>query len=240
MKKRFVFASMAALALASAGMHKAAAQTACPNRVAFGSHIQMPIDRNAQSQLEVTYFTTTDRGAMIPESTASVSASYMRMNSTQFVARLANLTSSGLATIKKQESASSYLGQTAELNLERDSNMQNAMWQKAAFARGFTPLSALDRETEISVNRGSASSQYYRVGVLSWFVESTSTGVRKFVDYDANILLKPGETAVFKLMGDGEMKRTGSGRSYVAITMKSVNATNNTARTSFSNLVASR
>ena len=42
------------------------------------------------------------------------------------------------------------------------------------------------------------------------------------MDYDASILLKPGETAVFKLMSDDEAKRSGAARSYIAVTMRSV------------------
>jgi hypothetical protein len=43
------------------------------------------------------------------------------------------------------------------------------------------------------------------------------------VDYDAIVLLKPGQTAVFKLASNYEVKRNGAARSYVAITMRSVN-----------------
>ena len=43
------------------------------------------------------------------------------------------------------------------------------------------------------------------------------------MDYDSSVLLKPGQTAVFKLTGKDEMGRSGSARSYVAITLRSVN-----------------
>jgi hypothetical protein len=44
----------------------------------------------------------------------------------------------------------------------------------------------------------------------------------KMLDYDGSILMKPGETAVFKLRSDNELKRAGSARSYIAVTMRSV------------------
>ena len=47
---------------------------------------------------------------------------------------------------------------------------------------------------------------------------------QKIVDYDAIVLLKPGQTAVFKLASNYELKRSGSARSYVAVTMRSVNS----------------
>ena len=154
-------------------------------------------------------------------------ASYLREPSTQFVARLNTLISAGLATIRKQETASPYLGQTAELNLERDNFSATAIWKQVTYASRAEQLATLDRATEISVNRGSTSGPNYRVAVLSRLVQKTRTGVHQFVDYDAYILLKPGETAVFKLMGDSEAKRNGGSRSYIAITMNGVNAVDN-------------
>jgi hypothetical protein len=58
--------------------------------------------------------------------------------------------------------------------------------------------------------------------VLSWFVDVTNKGGQKVVDYDASVLLMPGETAIFKLMSDDEARRSGTGRNYIAVTMRSV------------------
>jgi hypothetical protein len=55
-------------------------------------------------------------------------------------------------------------------------------------------------------------------------VDFSNRGGQKSVDFDANVLLKPGQTAVFKLRSDAELKRNGAARSYIAITMRSVNS----------------
>jgi hypothetical protein len=54
-------------------------------------------------------------------------------------------------------------------------------------------------------------------------VDATINSGQKIVDYDAIVLLKPGQTAVFKLSSNYEVKRSGAARSYVAVTMRSVN-----------------
>ena len=114
----------------------------------------------------------------------------------------------------------------AELNLEREA--VNAAALNASLASPEQKyVFGLDRETEISVYRGARKDgEYYRVSMLSWFVNVTPEGATKTVDYDANILLKPGQTAVFKLMGDDEVKRSGAARSHMAITLRSVAAVN--------------
>src|SRR5256714_15631966 len=86
-------------------------------------------------------------------------------------------------------------------------------------------VSVLDRETENTFSKGSSiDGGYSRLSMLSWFVDVTAKGGQKVVDYDANVLLQPGETAVFKLRSDNELKRNGSARSYVAVSMRSVNS----------------
>ena len=80
----------------------------------------------------------------------------------------------------------------------------------------------LDRETEVGVSRGSSlDGDYYRVSLVSWFVDVKAG--RKSADYDSDVLLKPGQTAVFKLMGNNEVGRSRSSRSYIAVTLRSVN-----------------
>jgi hypothetical protein len=129
-----------------------------------------------------------------------------------------------VASIRKRQAASSFLGEVAEMNLERnlsgtEGSLINASLGAASALRG------LDRRTEINVSQGRPSEHgYYRVSLLSWFVNATANGGQQTVDYDAIVLLKPGQTAVFKLMSDNEVKRTGAARSYVAVTMRSVNS----------------
>ncbi|HEX8922193.1 MAG TPA: hypothetical protein VF766_12005, partial [Pyrinomonadaceae bacterium] len=172
--------------------------------------------------IEVTYFTTDDPNAFISEKAGLTrSASYLNLNTTQFVAKLETLERAGVASIRKQRSATSYLGEIAELNLE--SNSANARLMNASHAsHNASGLSGLDRKTEVNVSEGRApESGYYRVSLLSWFVDAAAGQSR--VDYDAIVLLKPGQTAVFKLASDYEVKRSGAARTYVAVTMRSVN-----------------
>lgn len=224
MNKRMLVAALAILVLTSINAHRANAQS-CPNQQAFGVSPSAPVDKTLQSRIEVTYFNTQDASAFIPESGGRVrSASYSRLSNEQFVARIRSLVGDGLATIKKQQQAAPYLGQTAELNLERNSVNASARMIKAVWSpmdRDY--LSGLDRETEITVSKGSSlDGGYYRLSMVSWFVEVTAKGGQKVVDYDASVLVKPGETAIFKLMGDEEAKRVGAARSYIAVTMRSV------------------
>lgn len=222
MNKRIYVAAMAILVLTLVNAEKASAQS-CPNVATFGAHSSGPMDRTLQSRIEVTYFNTNDPSAFISEAAGFArSGSYTRMASTQFVAKIQRLVGEGVANIKKQQSANPYLGQTAELNLER--NGVNAQIIKTGMSvMDPSYLSGLDRETEITVSKGSSlDGGYYRLSILSWFVDVTGKGGHKAVDYDASVLLKPGETAVFKLMSDDEAKRSGAARSYIAVTMRSV------------------
>jgi hypothetical protein len=88
----------------------------------------------------------------------------------------------------------------------------------------YNNLYRLDRETTVGVYKASPDgSGYYHVSLLSSFVNLTDKGGQKVLDYDADVLLKPGETALFKLTSDYELKRSGSSRSYMAVTMRPVN-----------------
>jgi hypothetical protein len=74
-----------------------------------------------QDHLETTYFTTSDPNVFLSEKdVVRRSASYLRLNADQFVAKLESLEGAGLTGIKKREFVSSFLGEVAELNLERN------------------------------------------------------------------------------------------------------------------------
>lgn len=222
MYKKLFVAALIVLALTSINARQANAQS-CQTSETYGVRPPFPVDKNLQSQIEVTYFTTDDPNVFMSEKLgANRSSSYLKLNTNQFVAKLDTLEKSGLASIRKQQSATSYLGEVAALNLER--NSVNARTVNASFASSNrSDLSRLDRQSEISVYKGSLSDgEYYRVSLLSWFVNAASRGSQRTVDYDAIILLKPGQTAVFKLMSDDEARRNNNVRSYVAVTMRSV------------------
>jgi hypothetical protein len=226
MNKKFFVAALSLLTLISIGSLRANAQSSCPNQEAFGVHTSLIADKNIQSQIEVTYFTTNDPNAFISEQAGlHRSASYVNLDAKQFVAQLKKLEGAGLARIKKQQSANTFLGDMAELNLERnavngDARTVNANWTSS----NPSYLYGLDRETEVSVYKDAMSGDFYHLSLVSWFVNATANGGgSKTADLDADILLKPGQTAVFKLVSNNEVKRSGSVRSYVAITMRSVN-----------------
>lgn len=222
MFKKCLVAALAFLALSSVSALTANAQSSCLTHETFGTRQLLAVDKTLQSQIEVTYFTTDDPSAFISEKAgARRSASYTSLNSNQFVAKLDSLEKAGVASIRKRESASSFLGEVAELNLERNRAGNEGRMINASLGA----LSGLDRRTEINVYQGLPGEQgYYRVSLLSWFVDARPNGGHQTVDYDAIVLLKPGQTAVFKLMSDNEVKRTGAARSYVAVTMRAVNS----------------
>lgn len=218
MFKKFFVVALVVFAFTSINAHKANAQS-CQTRDTYGVRAPVPVDRNLQSRIEVTYFTTDDPNAFLSEKLGlRRSVSYMKMETNQFAAKLGGLEKNGLASIRKQQSSTSYLGEVAALNLERnplDTRTVNASWNSS----NRSELSRMDRQSEISVFKGSINDgDYYRVSLLSWFVN----GAQKSLDYDAIVLLKPGQTAVFKLMSDDEAKRSNNVRSYVAVTMRSV------------------
>jgi hypothetical protein len=225
LNKRFFAAALSLLTLISLSALCANAQS-CPNQETFGSRQSLAVNKSLQSQIEVTYFTTNDPDAFISEKAGlKRSASYLNLNTNQFVAKIESLERAGVATIRKQQSATSYLGEVAELNLERNlSSAQSKMLNANYDLSHATGVNGLDRKSEINVYEGLLSDRdYYRVSLLSWFVDASSNSGQRIVDYDAIVLLKPGQTAIFKLSSNYEVKRSGAARSYIAVTMRSVN-----------------
>jgi len=222
-KNFFATAALSILALTSLSALSASAQEArsCPNQETYGERRMLVADNSTKSQIEVTYFTTNDPNAFISEKAGlRRSATYANMSTSQFVAQIGKLQNEGLASIKKQESATSFLGEMAELNLERDLRSGDARTVNASYNPN--SIYGLDRETEVGVSKRSAlDGDYYRVDMISWFV-NVSGGFKR-VDYDSSVLLKPGQTAIFKLAGKDELGRSGSARSYIAVTLRSVN-----------------
>lgn len=225
MRKNFIVAALALVALMSVNALTVQAQSSCPIGDTYGSRPILAVNKNLQSQIEVTYFTTDDPNAFLSEKAGlNRSASYINLNTNQFVAKLGTLEREGLASIRSRRSATSYLGEVAELNLERNFlNADSRMINTSHASRYSKDLNALDRKTEVNVYEGNQrDGEYYRVSLLSWFVDAKAG--QNTVDYDAIVLLKPGQTAVFKLGSKNEVKRSGAARSYIAVTMRSVNS----------------
>lgn len=222
MNKKFFAAALALLALTYFNALTAKAQS-CPDPESYGSRSVVAVNKALQSQIEVIHFSTYDPSAFISEKGGlGRSASYKSMSTDQFVARLESLERGGLASIRKRQSATTFLGEVAEMNLERNPANSDARMVNAGMSRSHAyDVSGLDRRTEINVYEGPQSG-YYRLSLLSWFVDAANVGGKRFVDYDAIVLLKPGQTAVFKLASSYEQKRAGAARSYVAVTMRSV------------------
>jgi hypothetical protein len=224
MSKKFFVMALSLVALISLSALNARAQQSCTTLETFGFRETLAVNKSLQSQIEVTYFTTDDANAFMSEKAGlNRSASYLSLPAGQFVAKLESLERAGLASIKRQHSTTTYLGETAELNLERGDALGRMMNASHASSNP-KDLSLLDRKTEVRVYEGRAlDGGFYRLSLLSWFVDAKANGAQKVVDYDAIVLLKPGQTAVFKLASKFELKRNGSSRSYVAVTMRSVN-----------------
>lgn len=217
------FASLVMLvALASAGL--AQTPSSCPNNVKFGVHPVKGINESIRAEVEVTYFDTDDPNEFISERAGiNRSASFTVRDAGEFVARLRGLEGNGLARIQKRQSATSYMNETALLNLERDAFGVNGGTINASLRQAADDLT-LDRETEVTVTQNPRTDgDSYRLNLLSWFVDAMAgRGGSKTVDYDGSMLLKPGQTLIVKLFSPHELKRGGAGRKYVAVTLRSV------------------
>src|SRR5215208_876559 len=100
MYKKLFVATLVLLALTSINAHRAQAQS-CQTSESYGVRAPFPVDKNVQSQIEVTYFTTNDPNAFISEKAGlNKSVSYLNLNTNQFVARLESLERGGLASIR--------------------------------------------------------------------------------------------------------------------------------------------
>ncbi len=224
MNRKNFFASFVMLvALASATLAQTVSPSSCPNQVTFGQQAGGPVNQSVKAQVEVTYFTTDDPNAFISERAGiRSSASSTVQGTNEFLAALRGLERDGLASIQKRQSATSYMGEVAALNLERDAVNFDGGVINAGAAQA-TSTYGLDRETEVSVTRNARrDGDYYRLNLISWYVEATAVkGGFKTVDHDASLLLKPGQTVIVKLFSDFEVKRGGAGRKYMAVTLRS-------------------
>ena len=225
MKGKRFFASLAILvALTSTGLPQTPADS-CPNTFTFGAPSHSPADQSI-AQVEITYFSTDDPSVFISERGGrGRSPTYTLLETSGFVARLQRLQREGVASIQKLQGVTSRLGERAEVRLERDSvnvdgGMINASLSAARPGREYE----VERETQVSVSHNPRTDgDAYRVTTLSWFVDATrERGGFKTVDDDSSLLLKPGQTALIKLMSDFEVGRSGPVRKHLAVTLRSV------------------
>ena len=218
------FASLVMLAATAFVGHAQTSPQICSNQVSFGSHPIGPVDRTSESLVDVVYFATDDPNAFISERGGiSRSSSGTVLKTGEFVAKLQGLEKSGAARVQSRQSATSSLGEVVALNLATDATRLEGRAVNATLSTPSVSDHFLDRETEIRVTLNQKrDGGYYRVNLLSWFVDATpEKGGWKSVDYDASYLLKPGQTMLLKLVSDYEVRRSGSARRYIAVTLRS-------------------
>ena len=202
---------------------QAVAQSSCPNVRTFGAR---PTGIRADGetrrvQVQAVYFRTDDRNAFIREaSDRSRSSSIVKVNSDDFRGRLAQLVAQGAAEVNGRRTGALYMGDTASLDRGPQTLNQNAgYFDIATPSLAVSRLRSLDRYTTFSVFQKKGE-DFYRVGLLSWFVETGSNGGgRMSVDLDAGMFLRPGETQIIKFLSDYEVGRTGDVRTYLALTL---------------------
>ena len=209
---------LAALALAA----QAAAQD-CPNLRRFG---EQPLEARLAGEtrgvrVQTVYFRTEDKNAFLPEVEGRRwNPAFMTASNDAFRDKLTRLVTRGEAAVDSRRTGDLLLGDVAALERGRHSLNENASYLSLAPAvLDARQVLALDRYTTFSVARRPGE-PFYRLHLLSWFVEVRPDGNGWMtVDIDLSTFLRPGETQVIKFMSDFEVKRTGSERTYVALSL---------------------
>jgi hypothetical protein len=209
----------ATLALGAWG---AAAQD-CPNVRNFGERAAEKRREGETLLVRVQglYFVTEDKNTFLPEVEGRRwNPAFVTLSTEAFSDKLAQLIARGEAAVNERRTGSLLLGDTAALGrgprpLTRDASFLGL----APAAPGATQVEMLDRYTNFSVARG-PDEPFYRLRLLSWFVEARPDGGgRMTVDVDLGTFLRPGETQIVKFLSDFEVKRTGSARAYLALSL---------------------
>jgi len=209
---------LAALALGA----RAAAQD-CPNVRNYGE-LAAEEKREGETrlvQVQGVYFVVEDKNAFLPEVEGRRwNPVFATVGTEEFRDRLARLVARGEAAVNGRRGGALPLGDTAALGRGPLSLNQDAsFFGLAPTALEVTQVRALDRYTSFSVAQRPGE-PFYRLRLLSWFVEvRPDGGGRMTVDVDLGTFLRPGETQLVKFMSDFEVKRTGSARTYLAISL---------------------
>lgn len=209
---------LAALALGA----RAVAQD-CPNVRNFGES-QAAERREGETRLvkvQGLYFITEDKNAFLPEVEGRRwNPAFETVSTKAFSAKLTRLVAQGEAAVKGRQNGSLLLGDTAALGRgPRPFNQDVSFLGLAPAALDVAQVRVLDRYTTFSVAR-KPDEPFYRLRLLSWFVETRPDGSGWMtVDIDFGTFLRPGETQVVKFLSDFEVKRTGSARAYLALSL---------------------
>lgn len=212
------FGLLAALALCA----RAAAQD-CPNVRNFGEPTaeERRESRTLLVRVQGVYFTTEDKNAFLPEVEGRRwNPAFATVSTEEFRDKLARLVERGEAAVNSRRDGALSLGDTAALERGRQALNQDANFLGLApAAMAVTQVRTLDRYTTFSVFHRS-DEPFYRLRLLSWFVEvRPDASGWMTADIDSETFLHPGETQVVKFLSDFEVKRTGSARSYMALSL---------------------
>lgn len=214
----FVAGLLAALALGA----PAAAQD-CPNIRQYGAPpSETRLAGEARGvEVKAVYFRTQDKNAFLPEVEGRRwNPAFLTVTTDAFRDKLTGLLARGTAAVEGRRAGALSLGDAAALERGRHPLLENAgSFDLAPRVLDAKQVMALDRYTTFSVTHRPGE-PFYRLQLLSWFVEARPDGSGWMtVDIDSGLFLRHGETQVVKFLSDYEVKRTGSERTYVALSL---------------------
>ena len=235
-----VAALFATLALAPQAVAQINLQQSCPDARDYAMRPPGICEEGESRRVRVqaVYFRTDDKNAFISEANGvGLASSTKLLRSEEFSGKLALLVARGKAEINSRRTGSLLLAEAAALDRGPQALHQNAsyfdkvnIFDEQNRWLAVKRVRALDRHTTFAVYRRK-DEDFYRVGLVSWFVEVRPNGGGQMtVDLDAGVFLRPGETQIFKFLSDFELERTGNARSYLALTLVSVDDKEQTAQ----------
>ncbi|MFL6256413.1 MAG: hypothetical protein ACJ74T_15525 [Pyrinomonadaceae bacterium] len=240
-KRRVIRAGARCLGAVAAGMLAAvalgpqAAAQDCPNVRTFGEQLAEARREGETRRVQVqgVYFNSEDKNAFLPEVEGRRwNPVFVTVSTGEFSDRLARLVARGEAAVNGRQKGPLLLGDIAALERGRQPLLQDVSFRDLApAALEVGQALALDRYTTFSVAHR-PDEPFYRVHLLSWFVEVRPDGSgRMTVDIDLGTFLRPGETQIVKFLSDFEVKRTGSARAYLAISLAPLGGESNWSST---------
>lgn len=220
---RHYLAAFAAGLLAALALGAPAAAQDCPNVRKYG---EPPLEARLEGvtrsvEVKAVYFRTEDKNAFLPEVEGRRwNPALLTINTDAFRDKLTRLLAQGTAAVDSRRTGAMLLGDTAALERGRHPLNENvSFFDLAPGVLDARQVLALDRYTTFSVTRRPGE-PFYRLSLLSWFIEVRPDGSGWMtVDIDSGLFLRPGETQIIKFLSDFEVKRTGSERTYVALSL---------------------
>ena len=220
---RHLLVTLAAGLLAALWAGVPAAAQDCPNLRMFGvPPVESQLEAGTRSvEVKAVYFRTDDKDAFLPEVEGRRwNPAFLTLNTDAFRSKLTGLLARGVAAVEGRRTGTLPLGDSATLGRGRRPLIENVgSFDLAPKVLEVRQVLELDRYTTFSLTQRPGE-PFYRLHLLSWFVEVLSDGNGWMtVDTDSSLFLRPGETQVVKFLSDFEVKRTGSQRTYVALSL---------------------